>query len=78
MLNILVYTGAETLESASSQYDSQPQPARVVLHLAEKYLDKGHRLFADRYYTSIPLAQSLHDRSTSFTGTSVKNRIGLP
>ncbi len=28
MLNVLVYTGRETLESASSQYPSLPQPAR--------------------------------------------------
>ena len=35
-------------------------------------------MFTDRYYTSIPLAQALADRSTSFTGTSMRNRAELP
>ena len=32
MLNILVYTGADTLEAARAEYTHLPQPARVVLH----------------------------------------------
>jgi len=35
-------------------------------------------MFTDRYYTSIPLAEALHDRATSFTGTTNKNRVNLP
>ena len=35
-------------------------------------------MFTDRYYTSIPLAQALTDRSTSFTGTSMRNCVELP
>ena len=40
MLNVLPYTGRETLDDASSQYEELPQAARVVLHLAEPYLDQ--------------------------------------
>ena len=76
VLNVLVYTGADTLDQASNAI--LPQPARVVLHLAEPYLGRGHHLFTDRYYTSLPLAQSLHALYTSFTGTSMKNRTNLP
>ena len=78
MLNVLPYSVRETLEDASTQYKELPQPAQVVLHLAEPYLDQGRHMFTDRYYTSIPLAEALHDRATSFTGTTNKNRVDLP
>ena len=78
ILDILVYTGRDTLDHADSQYANLPQPARVVMDVTDKYLDKGHRLFVNRYYTSIPLAKALADRSTGFTGTVMKNRIDLP
>ena len=38
----------------------------------------GHHVFTDRYYTSIPLAQALHDNETASTGTSVRGRVDLP
>ena len=78
LLNCLVYTGGDTLDSSSPEYANLPQPARIVLHLLEPCLGKGHRIFTDRYYTSIPLAIALGDKSTSFTGTAIKNRIDLP
>ena len=64
VLDILVYTGGDTLDCASAEHSSLPQPARVVLHLLHDYLNKGHRVFTDGYYTSIPLAKTLSDCST--------------
>ena len=78
LLNTLIYTGAETLGSASSSYTSLPQPAQVVMHLMERYLHKGHHLFTDRYYTSVPLAQALQHAQTMFTGTAQRDRVDLP
>ena len=78
VLNILLYTGRDTLANASSQYDDLPQPVQVVLHLVEPYLHQGHHVFTDRYYTSIPLVQALSTRNTAFTGTAMKNRVDLP
>ena len=78
MLNILVYTGADTLEETDPNYNTLPQPGRVVLHLLQPYLDKGYHVYADRYYTSIPLANALEQRLTSFTGTAERNRVNLP
>ena len=78
LFNILLYTGAETLDEASQQFSKLPQPARVVLHLVEPYLHLGHHVFTDRYYTSIPLAKALHDNGTAFTGTCVRDRLDLP
>ena len=68
VLNVLPYTGRDTLQEASTEYVDLPQPARIVLHLIELYLNKSHHVFTDRYYTSIPLAQALTGRCTSFTG----------
>ena len=53
MVNILPYMGAETLDNASAEFLSLPQPARVVLDLMGPYLNRGHHLFTDRYYTSV-------------------------
>ena len=46
MLNILVYTGAETLDQSTTD-QALPQPARIVMHLVEPYLDLGHHIFTD-------------------------------
>lgn len=46
--------------------------------MTELYLNKGHHVFTDRCYTSIPPAQALADRSTSFTGTSMWNCAEFP
>ena len=78
LLNILVYTGADTLVNSDQKYNSLPQPARVVLHVSQKYLDRGHHIFTDRYYTSLPLAKVLLEKHTTLTGTCMRNRVGLP
>ena len=78
MLNIVVYTGAQTLDDADAQFASLPVLARTVLHLVNPYLGMGHHIFADRLYSSIPLVQTLADNQTHFTGTINKNRIDLP
>ena len=78
LLNALVYTGADTLDSACSTYSTLPQPARIVLHLLQPYLHKGHTVFTDRYYTSIPLVLALQNCGTSFIGTAIKNHMDLP
>ena len=78
LLNILLYTGRETLREASSEFSGLPQPAQVVMHVIGPYLDRGHHLFTVHYYTSIPLAHALRDPNTSFTGTTNRNRVDLP
>ena len=69
------HSGRETLDEANSEYQALPQPSQVVLHILEPYLDQGQHVFTDRYYTSIPLAKTL--KSTTFTGTVMKNRADL-
>ena len=48
------------------------------MQLMQPYLDKGHHVYTDHYYSSIPLAQALLEKGTSFTGTMVKIRVDLP
>ena len=78
LFNVLLYSGAETLDEANPLFSTLPQPARVVIHLLEPYLHRGHHVFTDRYYSSIPLATTLHDNQTAFTGISVRDRMDLP
>ena len=78
IMNCLVYTGGDTLDEADPSHSMLPQPARIVLHLLEPYLGKGHTVYTDRYYSSLPLALELQQCNTSFVGTMMKNRIDLP
>ena len=71
-----MYTGRNTLEEAENI--PLPQPAHVVMHLADPYLHRGHHHVTDRFYSSLPLAQSLHAAETDFTGTIMKNCADLP
>ena len=75
ILNVLLYTGAETLDETDPRHTTLPQPVRVVMHLFEPYLHKGYHVFTDRYYSSIPLA---HNNQTAFTGTIQHDRVDLP
>ena len=43
----------------SSCNDDLPLLAKVVVTVAEKYLGKGHHIYADRFYSSVPLADKL-------------------
>ena len=78
LLDTLVYTGAETLADADPSFQTLPQPAQIVMHLMRHYLESNHHLYTDRYYSSIPLTQTLASHGTSFTGTVMRNRIDLP
>lgn len=78
ILDVLLYTGADTLEESTPGYPDLPQPAQIVMALTKDYLNQGRTLFTDRYYTSIPLVQMLENHQTSFTGTCMKNRKQIP
>ena len=78
VINILPYIGSETKAYFSNCRADLPMPAKVVMALCEEYLDKGHHIFADRFYSSVPLVHELESRKTGYTGTLVKNRLQLP
>lgn len=51
---------------------------RVVKHLSKPLKWKGHHLFFDRYFTSIPLLQNLEVNGIYGCGTINTNRKGFP
>ncbi|KAF9406815.1 hypothetical protein HW555_012954 [Spodoptera exigua] len=53
-------------------------PTNVVMSLMEGYLEKGHTLYTDNWYTSIDLGRKLLDKETHLVGTLRKNRKYLP
>ena len=75
-----VYTGKE---DPATQMTNDLPPAlhqalsseKTVAWLMLPLLDKGYHLFVDNYYTSIPLANYLLQRSTLMTGTIRANRM---
>ena len=50
----------------------------VVRELLDQYLHKGHVIFLDNFYTSVPLAENLIKDKTVIVGTLRENRIGNP
>lgn len=57
VLNIIVYTGKGTLVSEDSTHAES-----VVKELMKDYLEKGHTVYLDNFYTSVSLAEFLHKK----------------
>ena len=75
VLDFIVYTGAET------EMDHIPDlgaSGSIVVTLMQQYLNKGHSLFTDNYYTSPTLSLYLHDKKTNSCGTVRQNRKHMP
>ena len=51
---------------------------RAVMGLMESFFNKGHTLYMDNYYTSVPLFEDLEERGALACGTVRSNRKGLP
>ncbi|KAJ8955069.1 hypothetical protein NQ314_006949 [Rhamnusium bicolor] len=50
----------------------------LILRLMEPYLDKGHQLYIDNFYTNLQLSECLQERKTHTTGTLHSNRKRNP
>ena len=70
--NFQIYTGKndKTPEAGLSH--------RVILDLAQPYLNKGHRLFMDNFYSSPTLYEELYEKKTLACGTVRQDRKGMP
>ena len=75
--NILTYFGANTSYNPDVDQDSQ-QAVKVFTTLLEPIKKSGHHIFADRYYTSLPLVESLQEKRHNYTGTLNISRRGFP
>ncbi|KAJ8950440.1 hypothetical protein NQ314_007880 [Rhamnusium bicolor] len=70
VLNMEIYKGKNNSDDArkSSKVNS------LVLRLIDAYLDKGHHLYIDNFYTGLQLSECLQERKTYTTGTLRSNR----
>ena len=56
ILNILPYSGGETRDTYLSNCNTDLLLyTQVVVALLDKYLDKGHHVYADHFYSSVNL-----------------------
>ena len=76
--DFLLYTGSELTSTLPQSFSHLPIPGQFVTALMQGLLDKGHIVYTDRFYTSVPMADLLHSRGTGIVGTMVCNRKGLP
>lgn len=74
-INIRVYCGKETTPNDNT---NDSHGVKIVMNLMDKYLDSGRTLYADNFYSSIPLVKRLLQRKSFYCGTLRSNRKGLP
>lgn len=74
ILDFLVYTGASTNVKEFDGVNNIGKSGNIVLTLLEPYLNKGHTLFVDNWYTSPNLFDCLHKNETNACGTVKTNR----
>ena len=75
VMDIIVYTGTDIDIPGN---DPLGHSGSVVKQMLNPYLDKGHILYTDNFYTSPGLAEFLHFRDTGSVGTVRPNRRGMP
>ena len=76
--NFLLYTGREITLTLPCTFSRLSIPGQFVMALMQDLLDRGHIVYTDRFYTSIPLADTLSSRGTGLVGTLVPDWKGLP
>ena len=77
LLDFLVYHG-NLAPGLIAMEDGSLITERIPATLMQKYSNKGHHLFIDNYYTSIPLASYLLQNGTQVTGTIRDSRKHFP
>jgi hypothetical protein len=73
VLDFIIYTVSSTEFKLDKNLGKS---SSVVMTLMKPYLNKGHSLFLDNWYTSSRLFEKLHEFKTGARGTVRKNRFG--
>eukprot|EP00117_Sycon_ciliatum_P045922 scpid101552/ scgid32953/ PiggyBac transposable element-derived protein 4 len=74
--NSLVYIGKTAAFPLAAELGAI---GALVVHIMQGLLNKGHQLFLDNFYTSLPLSECLLTNGTGgFCGTLRANHIGIP
>lgn len=72
ILNLLVYTGQ------ADETGEKDHTEKVVLHLANNYLNSGYSIFMENFYNSYGLAEKLLERNTYCVDTFGEGRKDTP
>ncbi|CAF1289214.1 unnamed protein product [Adineta ricciae] len=75
ILDFVIYTGSQTEIQRDNHLGI---PGSIIMTLMQPYLQRGHNLFVDNWYTSPRLFELLHANSTGACITVRRNRIGMP
>ena len=75
VLDWTLYAG-KTEDAAAA--DDASVTHRIVRSLMSDHIGKGHELYIDSYYTSVPIAVELSTQNTAVCGTVNVNRRGMP
>ncbi|XP_046142146.1 piggyBac transposable element-derived protein 4-like [Osmia bicornis bicornis] len=76
ILDFIIYTGRKT--DINENNTAIGISGNVVMTLLQPYLEKGHTLITDNWYTSPRLFTLLHQHKTNAFGTVRKNRSEMP
>lgn len=76
-LSMFCYKGKKSNNDEIKRYGLGYSVVTGLLR-ACNYLNKGFHIFADNFFTSVPLVKMLYSLKTYFTGTVRKNKKNLP
>ena len=76
ILDFIIYTGRAT--NYTEKFSELSLSNRIVMTLAEDYMDLGHCIVMNNYYSSPELSLYLLKRKTDAVGTVRSNRKSLP
>lgn len=71
-LKMKIYAGKDDITG------NKGHAQKVVEHLVADFIEEGRSLYADNFYSSVPLAESLLKKKTYVCGTLRGDRRGLP
>ena len=74
-LTFRVYTGRATNTDLICEFGLA---YTVVMELMQHYLMRHHHLYADNFFSSLPLVEDLYAADTYYCGTLRKDRVGIP
>jgi len=77
LLDFMIYTGGDMSRELIPDHELLTSE-RIPLTLMQPYLNKGHRLFLDNFYTSPKLALYLLEKQTTMVGTVRPTRRDFP
>ncbi|XP_070161390.1 piggyBac transposable element-derived protein 4-like [Polyergus mexicanus] len=74
--DIIIYCGASTTVATEYQYIGKP--GNIIMSLLQSFLNKGHTVYLDNWFSSPTLFILLHEKGTNACGTVQRRRKDMP